>query len=300
VRILHIDTGGEMRGGQHQVMLLLDGLRARGHSSLLLARENSPLWQAAKAAGQAVAPAVLPEVWKRSPAFEIVHAHDAKAHTLAAVGARRSFVVSRRVAFPIKETLLSRWKYSRPARYLAVSQFVAGELRKAGVRDDKIAVVYDAVPAQAFPEDWNPMSPVVALRSTDPGKLAALAAESAALAEVRVEYAADLPASLRRASLFLYLSSSEGLGSGALLAMSMGVPVIASRIEGLAEVFEDGSSGIYVRNDAREVAAAIRKVLDDRETALRLRAGGLARIAERFTAQKMVSDTLLVYESALA
>ena len=121
-----------MRGGQYQVMLLLDGLRQRGHDSVLLARENAPLWNNAKAAGHLVAPALALEVWRRSRGFTIVHAHDAKSHTLAAVAARRRFVVARRVAFPIKRTASSRWKYRRAAAYLAVSEYVAGELRNAG------------------------------------------------------------------------------------------------------------------------------------------------------------------------
>ena len=55
---------------------------------------------------------------------DIVHAHDARAHTLAAIAARAPFVVSRRVAFPVKRSLLSQWKYRQAKRYLAVSQFV--------------------------------------------------------------------------------------------------------------------------------------------------------------------------------
>ena len=37
---------------------------------------------------------------------------------------------------------------------------------------------------------------------------------------------------------FVYLTQSEGLGSGALLAMSAGVPVIASNVGGLPEIVE--------------------------------------------------------------
>jgi hypothetical protein len=288
-----------MRGGQYQVMLLLEGLRDRGHESLLLARENAPLWSMAKAAGHQVAPARVLGVWKRSRGFAIIHAHDAKAHTFAAVAARKQFVVSRRVAFPIKRTASSRWKYRRASLYLAVSEYVAGELRKAGVPGEKISIVHDGVGPVRVAKDWDPSYPVVALKSSDPGKLKGLIAEAASLAGVKVEYAADLPASLRRASAFLYLSTSEGLGSGALLAMSMGVPVIASRVGGLAEVLADGSSGLYVGNDAGEIATAIRTLLADRELALRLRAGGMTRIAERFSAEKMVSNTLRVYERAI-
>src|SRR3954452_16225700 len=143
-----------MRGGQYQVMLLLQGLREKGHESVLLARENAPLWKNAKAAGHEVAPARVLEVWRRSRAFALVHAHDAKAHTLAAVAARRQFVVSRRVAFPIKRTASSRWKYRRASEYVAVSDYVAGELRNAGVPGERISVVYDGVAPAFVTKDW--------------------------------------------------------------------------------------------------------------------------------------------------
>jgi hypothetical protein len=288
-----------MRGGQYQVILLLDGLRARGHDSTLLAREGTPLWNAAEAGGHRLAPASLLGVRKWSRTSAVVHAHDAKAHTLAAIASARSFVVSRRVAFPVKRTAVSRWKYGRANAYLAVSEYVAGELREAGVSPNRIEVVYDGVAASPPAEDWNPSYPIVALHSEDPGKMGTLLVKAAGLAGVKLEFSTNLPKSLRRASAFVYLSSSEGLGSGALLSMSMGVPVIASRVGGLAEIFIHGSSGLYVPNDAGEIATAIRTLLGDRELALRLRAGGMARIAERFSAERMVADTLRVYESAL-
>jgi hypothetical protein len=299
VQVLHIDTGGEMRGGQYQVLLLLDGLREKGHESVLLARENAPLWQKAQAAGHRVAHASVPEVriWSRTSA--IVHAHDAKAHTLAAVASKRTFVVSRRVAFPVKRTLLSRWKYKRAGAYLAVSEYVRNELLKAHVPPAQVEVVYDGVAPPPTADTWDPTYPIVALQSADPGKMQALVAEAAALAGVEVLYSTDLPVSLRRASAFLYLTRSEGLGSGALLAMSMGVPVIATRIGGLAEVFVHGSSGLYVGNEPDEIATTIRTLLGDRELALRLREGGMARVADRFSADRMVSNTLRIYERAL-
>ncbi len=288
-----------MRGGQYQVLLLLNGLREKGHDPVLLARKGAPLWKAAEAAGYLVAPASLHNVWKWSQASAVVHAHDAKGHTLAALASARRFVVSRRVAFPVKRTLLSRWKYRRAAAYLAVSEYVAGELRKASVPAAKITVVYDGVAPGPVAEGWDPSYPVVGLQSADPGKMGTLLAEAAALAGIELEFSRDLPAALRRASAFVYLSRSEGLGSAALLAMSMGVPVIASRVEGLAEVFIDGSSGLYVPNDAGKIAQAIRTLLSNRELALRLREGGIARVAERFSTERMVADTLRVYERAL-
>lgn len=300
MRILHIDTGREMRGGQHQVLLLLDGLRKRGWDSVLLARAGAPLWQAAKAAGHEVGAASAREIWSRSNTATVVHAHDARGHTLAAVASRKTFVVARRVAFPLKRSFLSRWKYSRAAAYLAVSRFVGDQLKCAGIPSSKIHVVHDGVEPRAPAEDWSPDYPVVALQSSDPGKLQHLAVEAAALAQVQLVLSSNLPDSLQRCSALVYLTSSEGLGSAALLAMSLGVPVIASKVGGLAEVFEDGTSGIYVQNDPQAIASALRTLLNNPELAARLKRGGLARVAERFSAERMVSETLRVYERVLA
>ena len=48
MRILHLDTGREMRGGQWQALRLHSALLGAGHESLLLAREASPLLAAVR------------------------------------------------------------------------------------------------------------------------------------------------------------------------------------------------------------------------------------------------------------
>ena len=50
MRILHLDSGREMRGGQWQVLRLLEGLRAAGHDVTLLARAGAPLAEAVQQA----------------------------------------------------------------------------------------------------------------------------------------------------------------------------------------------------------------------------------------------------------
>jgi hypothetical protein len=51
MRVLHIDSGREMRGGQRQVLSLIEGLRASGHEAVLLTPAGSPLGTAARARG---------------------------------------------------------------------------------------------------------------------------------------------------------------------------------------------------------------------------------------------------------
>src|ERR1700761_5849460 len=156
-----------MRGGQHQVLLLMSGLAEAGHESILLAGEQSPLAQAALRTGYVVRKAEAKELWQYSKQAATVHAHDARAHTMAAIASRRKFVVSRRVAFPVRRSVASLWKYQRAARFLAVSQFVAKELQAAGIRKEKIDVVYDGVEMMTPDAEWNPQNPVVALASND-------------------------------------------------------------------------------------------------------------------------------------
>ncbi len=43
MRVVHIDCGREMRGGQWQALRLLRGLRDRGCESILMAKPKAPL-----------------------------------------------------------------------------------------------------------------------------------------------------------------------------------------------------------------------------------------------------------------
>lgn len=289
-----------MRGGQRQVLLLMSGLAKAGNECVLLAHEQSPLAEAAMRAGYAVRNAEAKELWQSSKQAAIVHAHDARAHTLAAIASRRRFVVSRRVAFPVRRSVASLWKYQRAARFLAVSQFVANQLQTAGIRREKIDVVYDGVEALTSTDHWRTANPAVALATRDPQKGRDLVEQAAQIAQVEVRYSENLASDLLRASMFVYITRSEGLGSAALLAMSMGVPVIASNVGGLIEIFRDGASGLLVRNEPKEIAAAMRRLLDEPDLAPALITRARERIAGRFTKEHLVEGTLSSYERALA
>lgn len=288
-----------MRGGQRQVLLLMNALGEAGHESVLLAPKGSPLGHLAREAQFSVYAASAKEMWRRSKQFTLVHAHDARAHTIAAIASRCMFVVSRRVAFPVSRSIASRWKYRRPARFLAVSNFVAGELQAAGIPEKKIDVVYDGVEPPPL-VDWSARYPAVALASRDPQKGRHLVEQAAALAGIPAIFSDDLIQDLKRASAFVYITKSEGLGSAVLLAMSMGVPVIASRLGGLTEIFSDGVSGLFVANEPQAIASAMRRITDDTALARHLIEHGRARIAERFTKRHLLQGTVASYRSALA
>jgi len=95
----------------------------------------------------------------------------------------------------------------------------------------------------------------------------------------------------RELDLFVVPSEQEGLSVVALEAMAAGVPVVSTRCGGPEDFVIDGETGLLVGHDARELAAAIRRLAED--PALRLRLGreaahrvrrdyGFEALAERF------------------
>ncbi len=300
MRILHIDTGKEMRGGQHQVLLLLESLREANITQMLLARDGSPLFDAAVRRGFAVHPANPVTIWTESRrAGTVAHSHDARAHSLAALLSGAPFVASRRVAFPVNRSLASQWKYRRAKRYLAVSNHVASRLMLAGIRSSRIDVVYDAVAEIPALSPWQADGPLVALASADPQKGRDLAERAAHVARMPVLFSEDLAEDLPKASAFVYISRSEGLGSAALLAMSLGVPVIASAVGGLPEVVIHQETGLQVSNDEAAIAHAMRSIVEEPELTEKMRRAAHARLAVEFSPARLVQRTLDSYRSAL-
>lgn len=293
MRILHLDSGREMRGGQWQVLRLLRGLAVEGVEPALLAREGAPLFQAARQEGWRVAPFGLLALARMAGRFDLVHAHDARAHTAAAIRGGVPLVVARRVAFPIR----SRWKYRRARRFIAVSEFVKSVLVEGGVEAGRIAVVYDGVPLLDPARGTRILAPA---DSGDREKGAALAAEAARMAGVELTFANHLERDLAAAGVFVYITRSEGLGSAALLAMAAGVPVIASKVGGLPEIVRHRETGLLVENHAHAIAAALRELAGDRALAERMGAAGRRRVMENFTVEQMVRNTIGVYRQVLA
>jgi len=169
LRILHVDSGREWRGGQRQVLLLTRGQRERGHEPLVVAAADAPLLHRLRSAGLAASALRMRADWdlvaaRRLHALigtwrpDIVHAHDARAHALALgalIGKRDiPLVVTRRVAFVPK----GRLKYGpRVARFIAISNAVREALTRGGVPADRIDVVYSGVPTPRIdaPRDWR-------------------------------------------------------------------------------------------------------------------------------------------------
>jgi hypothetical protein len=281
MRVLHLDSGREMRGGQWQVLRLIEALAASGVESTLLAHDHSPLTQAAQSAGLRVEALSLRRAWALQRSHDLIHVHDAHTHSIALLLRQRPVVVSRRVAFPIR----SRWKYRHAARFIAVSECVRAALTAGGVPAGSIDVVYDGVPL---------------LEPSSGSEILAMDKGTGILGPLGLKPAGKLEDDIRSARLFVYASNSEGLGSGALLAMSAGVPVVASDIGGLREIVRSGTNGILVPNQTEAFAAAVARLRDDPAELRRMGMEARRTVEERFTIARMAEGTLAAYARALA
>lgn len=297
MRILHLDTGRELRGGQRQALLLYRGLEGAGVRQQLLCRGEL----LRRGGGAAIS---MWAAWRAAGNADLIHAHDAKAHTLAVLfGRGKPVVVSRRVAFPVKTGRLNRWKYREPALYLAVSEFVRNLLLEAGVPAERVRVVPDGIPPPNPLPAFRPIGAkplVVAPASADPLKGAALARKACDLAGVELLLSTDLERDMPRAAVFLYLTESEGLGSALILASMHAKPIVASNVGGVPEVVTAGETGLLTPNDPAEAAKALARFLSDAALARRCAEAAQARAVGELSDDRMIARTLEAYRSVLS
>ena len=105
----------------------------------------------------------------------------------------------------------------------------------------------------------------------------------------------------RSFDLFVLCSVTEGLGTSLLDAMAAGRAVVATRAGGIPEVVVPGETGLLVApRDPAALAAAIVRLLRNADERARLGQAGLSRVRAHFTADRMVEETLTVYERLLS
>ena len=83
----------------------------------------------------------------------------------------------------------------------------------------------------------------------------------------------------------------DGLGTGAVL--------IVEPTGGSEEIVIGGESGLLARSE-KEMAAALRRVLDEPELATRLRRGAVQRARERFSSDVVLPQLESLYEKVIA
>jgi glycosyltransferase involved in cell wall biosynthesis len=343
-RIVHVDSGRSWRGGQRQVFLLATGLRDLGYRTLVVAPTGSPLIKRAERAGLPTYRLTLRGEWDIRSARElravagewkadIVHAHDARAHSiarLALLGKRKTrLVVTRRVAFTPKQIRL-KYRHGIDA-FIAISNAVKAVMVKAGVPAERIEVVYSGLPTPVVkrPRNWRrergwPPTTVVCgvvgamtqekgldliggIARRLPGevfrrtRLVLLGGKGKGGTSVSgVEgfdagFVEEIHDAMAGLDVLWHPAKSEGLGTSVIDAMALGIPPIAFAVGGLPEVIEDGKSGLLI--PPGDVQAFMRGAADlITNDALRARLGEGARLrAREFSLERMIERTAEVY-----
>jgi glycosyltransferase involved in cell wall biosynthesis len=165
---LHIDTARTWRGGQNQVLLTVNGLRAIGHRATLVAHPDGELRRRA-AEGLDLIPLAprtemdLSAAWKLSRLVkrlrpDILHAHDPHGIAMASLAlslggvstdqpsrSTPSLVASRRVDFHLKSNSFSRWKNRQVDCFIAASDAIRQMLLGDGIPADQAVTVHEGI-----------------------------------------------------------------------------------------------------------------------------------------------------------
>lgn len=103
---------------------------------------------------------------------------------------------------------------------------------------------------------------------------------------------------LNRTAAFVLPSYIEGVPMGILEAMAAGVPVISTTVGGIPEVIDCGVDGILMEpGDINALANAIASLLRNAEMRVDMGVAARQKIAQRFSAEKVLPQLEAIYRS---
>ena len=209
-------------------------------------------------------------------------------------------------------------------RFLAVSSFIREKHVEAGFPPNRVLVKANFVPEQVHREGPGGYFLVLSRLSIEKGVSAIVREWDSGLGELRIAgdgpergeierlakgrgvrlegsvEPAEIPALLAGARALLLPSSwFEGQPRVVLEAYAAGVPVVASRIGGLAEVVVDGETGITVPNGPGAWREAVARLADDDVLSNHLGQGAYGHWRERFSPERGLAGLEAAYHEAL-
>ena len=103
---------------------------------------------------------------------------------------------------------------------------------------------------------------------------------------------------IRAMDMSVFCSDHEGLPMALLETLYLEIPVVARPVGGIAEVIQDGVSGVWVRSaEPEDLAAACISLLRDDTRRDSLAREGAAVVAREFTARHTAQRTTTLYRS---
>jgi glycosyltransferase involved in cell wall biosynthesis len=112
-------------------------------------------------------------------------------------------------------------------------------------------------------------------------------------------YVEDLPAHLKAFDIVAAPSDNEAFSLVLVEAMAAGCAVIATRVGGMAEIVEDGVTGVFIeRDDLWSLIAGMSKLLTDKPLREKLGAAARASVIERFDRANVIDRIEQLYSIA--
>jgi glycosyltransferase involved in cell wall biosynthesis len=109
-------------------------------------------------------------------------------------------------------------------------------------------------------------------------------------------YVADMTTLYPALDLLLLTSKYEGLPITILEAMANGIPIVASKLDGIAEVLSDGEDAILVpEQDATAFARGTCRVIEQPASAAKCTRRALEKVRSRYSAERMTRDVETIY-----
>lgn len=97
------------------------------------------------------------------------------------------------------------------------------------------------------------------------------------------------------------LPNNEGIPNSLIEAMAAGRPVVASRVDDIPELVEDGRTGLlFTSDDLNGLVEALKKLIDDKELREQMGAAGKAKIAAEFDLKQQSQKYAALYRQLLA
>ena len=362
--LLHLSSARQWRGGEQQLFYLFRELEKLSVRQWVFLPEGVAFEKMEKS-GLKPLRLLHRQPWTMVDAFrlsrfcrknriDVIHAHDAKSHSLAVLccsifGCRAKVVAHRRVDNPIKNGKLTRWKYDHPSvkAVICVSKKIKSIAANYLKKPDKAVVIYSAVdlPKQPEGDQEGSLRELLGVKTTDRlignisavddhkdpltfikaaaqllkkrgdltfvwiggGNSAKFKEVQDAVRDLKLEDRIYFPGYIEGAKkhlgefdVFLFTSSSEGLGTTLLDALARKVPVVATDAGGVGELIDHGKTGYLAPvKDTEKLTEGVLLLLKGREWREKVTLEGFRRVSESFLPELMAQKTLELYVEVL-
>ena len=162
MKVMHISSAPSWRGGEQQIVYLLEELQKLEVENVVFCPQHTPLSDKTKNLNIQVYtykkrnldPRVAKRLMKiaEDEQVDLIHMHDSHSHTYGVMAASlfncpTPMILSRRVDFPVKRSIFSKWKYNHPRikKILCVSRAILKILLPDIKEKQKLEVVYSGV-----------------------------------------------------------------------------------------------------------------------------------------------------------